>query len=143
MAGWIAGAKRRALSSTDWNPSIMNFELNKLDLAAAASEKCDALLVLVSAEACAGKDALSTLVNQAVKSGDLETKAGKLLQVYRAPGLACTRAVLVGAGDGSARQIRQAVAAAVGALKSSTVKRLVVCFAQTPTDDGVRAALLS
>lgn len=120
----------------------MNFELKKLDLATAASEKCDALLVLVSAEACAGKDALSTLVRQAVKSGDLETKAGKLLSLYRAPGLAGTRAVLVGVGDGSARQIRQAVAAGVAALKSSTVKRLVVCFGQAPSDDGVRAALL-
>ena len=89
----------------------MNFELKRLDPATAAAEKCDALLVLVSGDSCAGKDALSTLVNQALKAGDLETKQGKLLQVYQAPGLACTRAVLLGAGDGSARQVRQSVAA--------------------------------
>ena len=120
----------------------MNFELKKLDLAAAANEKCDALLVLVSGDTCAGKDALSVLVNQALKAGDLETKAGKLLQVYQASGLACTRAVLLGAGDGSARQLRQAVAAGVAALKSGAVKRLAVCFTQAPEDDAVRAALL-
>jgi leucyl aminopeptidase len=120
----------------------MNFELKKLDLAAAANEKCDALLVLVSGDSCAGKDALSVLVNQALKAGDLETKAGKLLQVYQASGLACTRAVLLGAGDGSARQVRQAVAAGVAALKSGAVKRLAVCFTQAPEDDAVRAALL-
>ena len=95
----------------------MNFELKKLDIAAAANEKCDALLVLVSGDSCAGKDALSVLVNQALKAGDLESKAGKLLQMYQANGLACTRAVLLGAGDGSARQVRQAVAAGVAALK--------------------------
>ncbi len=120
----------------------MNFELKKLDLAAAANEKCDALLVLVLGDACAGKDALSVLANQALKAGDLETKAGKLLQVYKASGLACTRAVLLGAGDGSARQVRQAVAAGVAALKSGAVKRLAVCFTQAPEDDAVRAALL-
>lgn len=120
----------------------MNFELKRLDLATAAAEKCDALLVLVSGDSCAGKDALSALVNQALKAGDLETKAGKLLQVYQAPGLACTRAVLLGAGDGSARQVRQAVAAGVAAIKSSPVKRLAICFAQAPGDDAVRAALL-
>jgi len=120
----------------------MNFELKKLDLAAAANEKCDALLVLVSGDSCAGKDALSVLVNQALKAGDLETKAGKLLQVYQGSGLACTRAVLLGAGDGSARQVRQAVAAGVAALKSGAVKRLAVCFTQAPEDDAVRAALL-
>ena len=120
----------------------MNFELKKLDLAAAANEKCDALLVLVSGDSCAGKDALSVLVNQALKAGDLETKAGKLLQVYQGSGLACTRTVLLGAGDGSARQVRQAVAAGVAALKSGAVKRLAVCFTQAPEDDAVRAALL-
>jgi len=120
----------------------MNFELKKLDLAAAANEKCDALLVLVSGDTCAGKDALSVLVNQALKAGDLETKAGKLLQVYQGSGLACTRTVLLGAGDGSARQVRQAVAAGVAALKSGAVKRLAVCFTQAPEDDAVRAALL-
>ncbi|MDP2367572.1 leucyl aminopeptidase [Rhodoferax sp.] len=121
----------------------MNFELKRLDLATAAAEKCDALLVLVSGDSCAGKDALSVLVDQALKAGDLETKPGKLLQVYRAPGLACTRAVLLGAGDGSAKQVRQAVAAGVAAIKSSSVKRLAICFADAPTDDGVRAALLA
>ena len=121
----------------------MNFELKKLDFTTASAEKCDALLVLVTGDACAGSDALSVLVNQALKSGDLETKPGKLLQAYRVPGLACTRAVLLGAGDGSAKQLRQAVAAGVAALKSSPVKRLVICFADAPTDDGVRAALLA
>ena len=91
----------------------MDFELKRLDFATAAIEKCDALLVLVAGDSCVGKDALTALVNRALKAGDLETKVGKLLQIYQAPGLACTRAVLLGAGDGSARQVRQAVAAGV------------------------------
>jgi leucyl aminopeptidase len=56
----------------------MNFELKKLDLEAAAIEKCDLLAVLVPEEFKPGRDALSALVAQAVKQGTLP-KVGKHL----------------------------------------------------------------
>ena len=121
----------------------MNFELKSLDLTGAAALPCDALVVLLPAAFKPGKDALSTLAAQALKAGDLDTKPGKLLSLYRPAGVACARAVLVGAGEGSAKQVRQAVTAAIGAIRSGTgtVKKLVLCFAASASEDAVRAAV--
>ena len=121
----------------------MNFELKSVDLAGAAELPCDALVVLVTSDFKPGKDALSTLVSQALKAGDLESKPGKLLSLYRPGQARCGRAVLVGAGDGSAKQVRQAVTAAISALRSGTpgVKKLAVCFATGGSAEAVRAAV--
>jgi len=120
----------------------MNFELKPLDLAACAAEKCDALIVLVSdafgADKAAGTDALSQLIAQARKSGDLDTKTGKLLHMYRNSAASATRLVLVGAGDGSVRQQRQALAAAMAAVKHPSVHKLLVSFAGAPAQAAVR-----
>ncbi|MBS0318572.1 MAG: leucyl aminopeptidase, partial [Proteobacteria bacterium] len=124
----------------------MNFELKTLDSTGAARDRCDALIVLVTQTCKPGADALAQLVGEALKAGDLETKPGKLLQLYRNPAVAAPRAVLVGAGDGSARQIRLAVQAAVGAIKSGPVRRVCICFAGTAaevSDAAVRAAVLA
>ena len=56
----------------------MNFELKPMGLVVASTEKCDALVILVPADFKAGKDDLSALVAQALKSADLEAKPGKL-----------------------------------------------------------------
>jgi len=119
----------------------MNFELKSLDLAACAKEKCDALVVLVSEAFQPGKDALSQLVEQARKSGDLDSKPGKLLQMYRPAAAVATRVLLVGAGDGSARQTRQAVAAAVAAVKGPALRKLLISFAGAPAQKAVRAVV--
>ncbi|PHM19483.1 MAG: leucyl aminopeptidase [Curvibacter sp. PD_MW3] len=121
----------------------MNFELKSLDLAAAAALTSDALVVLVPAGFKPGKEALSALIGQALKAGDLESKPGKLLSLYRPAQAKSTRVVLAGAGDGSAKQVRQAVAAAVGALRAGTpsVKKLALCFATAPSSGAVRAAV--
>lgn len=119
----------------------MDFELKTLALASAAAEKCDALILLVGESFKPGKDALARLAGDALKSRDLEPKPGKLLQAYRSPGIAATRVVLAGAGDGSAKRVHAAVQAAVGALRSSTVKRLVICMAPDADGDAVRAAV--
>ena len=117
----------------------MNFELKSFDLAAAAAFKCDALLLLVADGFKPGKDPLSQFVQQAVKAGDFETKAGKLLQSYQSAAVAAPRLVLAGAADGSARQLRKAVAAGVAACRANTVKRLLVLVAGAePDDQGVR-----
>jgi len=121
----------------------MNFELKSLDLAAAAALTSDALVVLVPAGFKPGKEALSALIGQALKAGDLESKPGKLLSLYRPAQAKAPRVVLAGAGDGSAKQVRQAVAAAVGVLRAGTpsVKKLALCFATAPSSGAVRAAV--
>jgi leucyl aminopeptidase len=121
----------------------MNFDLKSLDLAGAAAQACDALVVLLPAGFKPGKDVFSAQIVQALKAGDLETKAGKLLALYRPAGAKCGRALLVGAGDGSPRQVRLAVNAALGALRAGTpaVKKLVLCFAHVPPAGAVRAAV--
>lgn len=119
----------------------MNFELHSMGLTEAQNEKCDALILLVSDDFKAGKDSLSILVQQALKAGDLDTKTGKLLSLYRVPKTQATRMVLVGAGKGSTRDVRAAVQAAYAAAKAASVKKLVVCFAGNSDAAAVRAVV--
>jgi leucyl aminopeptidase len=124
-----------------WKSLIMNFELKTFDLGDAAKEKCDALVVLIGSAFKPGKDALSALTASALKAGDLETKAGKTLVFYRPAGLPCARAVVAGIGEGSAKEVRQALSAAIAAVKTTSLKKLVICFAGPLTDVTVRAAV--
>jgi leucyl aminopeptidase len=119
----------------------MDFELKTLNLAGAAAEKCDALVLLVTEGFKPGKDALSRLAADALKARDLEAKPGKMLQAYRSAGVAATRVVLAGAADGSGKRVHSAVAAAVGTLRTSGVKRLLVCLPDGADDEAVRAAV--
>jgi leucyl aminopeptidase len=119
----------------------MNFELKTFDLTGATREKCDALMVLVSDAFKPGKDVLSTLLTQTLKTGDLETKAGKPLVLYHTSGVACERLVLASVGAGSAKEVQKAVVAAVTAIKTPNVKKLTICFASMPEQAAVRAAV--
>ena len=119
----------------------MNFELKSMGLVAASTEKCDVLIVLVPQDFKAGKDDLSTLLAQTLKSGDLETKPGKCLPLYRPVQANAARAVLVGVGSGSARDVRSAVTAALASVKSPSLKKLLVCFAAPAREDAVRAVV--
>ena len=119
----------------------MNFDLKALELAAAASEKCDLLIALIPEGFKPGKDALSTLAALALKNGDLLTKAGKHVQLYQVPAVAARRVVLLGAGDGSARAVRQALLAVGGALKAPQTKRAVLCFGGAAQAGAVGAAV--
>ena len=119
----------------------MNFELKNFDLASAATQSCDALIVVVLDPFKPEKGIVAELVAQAIKAGDLQTKPGKLLQAYRPAGFACTRLVLACAGDGSAKHVRQAVAAAVSAVKTPAVKRVAICFTSAPNAVWVGAAV--
>ena len=110
---------------------IMNFELKALAPADLPAEKCDVLVVLVANDLPGknffkGKDACSQLASLATKSGDFETKAGKLLVSYRPQGLNAVRVIFVGTGDGSVKSIRLAVLAAIGALKGSNASKVVI-----------------
>ena len=119
----------------------MNFDLKTLELPAAAIEKCDLLVVLVSEGFRPGQDALSVLVAHALKSGDLETKAGKHLQLYLAPAVSARRVVLLGSGNGSARNVRQALQSIAMTFKLLQVNRAVVCFAGDAQAESVCAAV--
>ncbi|QIL79853.1 leucyl aminopeptidase [Diaphorobacter sp. HDW4A] len=119
----------------------MNFELTTLTLSAASSQKCDALIVLVPEGVKPGKDAVSAILAQALKSGDLELKAGKNLQIYASPLLAARRVILAGTGDGSVRSVRLALAAVANVLKSPKVKKAVVVFAGKASGEAVATAV--
>ena len=119
----------------------MDFELKTLGLAGAAAGKCDALVMLVAESFKPAKDALSKLAAEALNAGHLEAKPGKLLQAYRTAGIAAARVLLAGCGSGSGKQVYAAVQAAVGSLRTSGVKRLVICLPQDASQDAVRAAV--
>lgn len=106
----------------------MDFELKTLPRARISSEKCDALVVLIPQDFSSTADPVSVLTALAIKSGDFEAKPGKLLNTYRTLGIAATRILLVGAGDGSPKHVRTAVTAALGALKGSNAQRAVLCL---------------
>jgi len=119
----------------------MDFELKTLDLAGAASDKTDVLLVLVAEGFQAGKDPVSRIAAAALEAKDLEAKPGKLLQAYRPEGVAASRVILAGAGDGSGRRVQAAVQAALGTLRSSNAKKLTMLLPPDSGDDAVRAAV--
>ncbi len=120
----------------------MNFELKTALLDNAALEKLDALIVLVGTNFVPATGRLSDLVQQAVKLGDLDTKAGKLLQLYATAGVTAPRLVLAGAGDLSAHHIRRAVLGAVATLKpAKNVKKLGIWIAPAAGAEAVAAAV--
>ena len=106
----------------------MDFELKTLTLATICNEKADALIVLVPEGLVAGDDAVSTLAALAIKSGDFETKPGKLLSAYRTAGIAAPRVLLAGVGDASVKSVRTALTAATNSLKTGNAQRAIVCL---------------
>ncbi|CAM8657009.1 PepB Leucyl aminopeptidase [Comamonadaceae bacterium] len=121
----------------------MNFELKPLNLVALANEKADLLILMVAQDFKAGKDELSLLVAQALKHGDFVAKAGTVLPLYRPVQSNATKVLLVGIGEGHARQVRTALAACAASLKSGSLKKLVVAFAAPAQEDAVRAVPLA
>ncbi|MDQ3058535.1 MAG: leucyl aminopeptidase [Pseudomonadota bacterium] len=123
----------------------MDFELKTLTLASICNEKADALIVLIPEGLPAADDPVSTLAALAIKSGDLQTKPGKLLSAYRTAGIAAPRVLLASVGDGSARSVRSALIAALGALKTSNAQRVMVCLSALTElqPEVVRAAVVA
>ena len=100
----------------------MNFQLKSLTLAQATTLSTDALVVLVPATLPRDSSPLGTLVTQAVRAGDLDlAKPGKLLPMWRVPGIQAPRLVLVTLGEGQPKHWRQAVTAAMASLKGTQV----------------------
>lgn len=61
----------------------MNFDLKSMDLRAAASEKCDQLVLLVAEGFSGGADPLAVIVQDALRHKDFEPKPGKSLALYQ------------------------------------------------------------
>lgn len=119
----------------------MDFQLKTLSAAAACSTRCDALVVLFGKDAPASRDTLSRLWAQALKDGDVKEQGGRVLTLYRHADLAAPRVVLAGMGDGSVKSVRQAVAAAVSAVKAAPVRQVVIWFAGDATPEQAGAAV--
>ncbi len=121
----------------------MDFQFKALTLAQAATEKADALIVLVSRDESGGKEALAKLIATVRKAGDLPAKAGEILSMYRAHEVAAPRLVLAAIDDGKPAAVRNAVAAAMAALKPARAKRVVVAFASAASQAALRAAVMA
>ncbi len=119
----------------------MNFDLKSMDLARAAREKCDLLVVLLPEGFAPGEDALGSLAAQALRAKDVQTQPGKSLQLYQVPGVAARRVVLAGVGKADARAVRQALAALAPVLRQGAPRHAVVCFAGTAPGEAVEAAV--
>ena len=119
----------------------MNFALKPLDLRSLSSEKTDALLIFVTSAFKPDKDAVSGWIAKVLKSGDLAPKAGEMLAIFQPDGLACSRLLLMHVGDGAPTEVRKAITAGMGVLKSAKPKAVTLCFLHTPTPQSLRAAL--
>ena len=118
----------------------MNFELLSLSWAKAASLKTDGLVVLVTDKQKHDTGLLSTMLEQAQKTGDFSTAAGQCMVWWKPPGLAALRLVLVGVGQGRAVDIRQGVTAGISALKKSKAQTLTVLMHEAQAEHLVVAA---
>jgi len=119
----------------------MNFELKALGQDALGRQKTDVLLVFLTTAFKPGKDALSKLIAGVLKSEDLTNMGRQVLDIYRPTGLACSRLVLLHAGEGAQADIRKAVAAGVALLKPSKPAHVTLFFTENPTAQTLRAAV--
>ena len=122
----------------------MNFELKALSAAAAAREKCDLLLVLVSEQAASGtfgSDAIGAMVAHAVKQGDFALSCGKQLPLYQVPAIAARRVVLLGVGAGSPKDVRNALMGCSAVLKAEGIAKAVLSFGFSAGTQAVAAAV--
>ena len=116
----------------------MNFELKSLPSVRAAQHVTDLLAVLVTDLPKSASDPLGTLLVQAERSGDFQAKPGQTLSMWKVPGFRASRLVLIGAGAGQPRQLRQALAAAALAIKSAKAGHATVML---PAGHEAHAAL--
>ena len=96
-----------------------------------ATLRGDALVIVLPADKSQWRlpKALADVVQDAVKHGDLELKAGKTLYLHRPAGVTAPRVVASVAANGEPKAFKAAVAAALGPLKGTGVKQLVVAWA--------------
>jgi leucyl aminopeptidase len=113
----------------------MNFELKTLSLAQAAAAPAALLIVLLdksgTAKTKATGGAIAALIAQAHAAGDMDGAAGKILSTYSVTDVKAAKTTLAGVGEGSARDVHKAVAAAVAGFKPASADKapkIIVCL---------------
>jgi leucyl aminopeptidase len=131
----------------------MNFDLQAMGWQACDTAKCDVLILLVPASSATAKadakkpkphakshsqpapaaSSLQQLMQSALAQADLDTATGKLLSCYRPAGLQARQVILVGAGQGAARDVSRATQAAMAACKlpkDAKSAKVLICLAE-------------
>ena len=110
-----------------------------------ASFVCDALVVVLVGDAVpAGLDAsIAAIVDDAVKQGDLQLKAGKQVYLHRPAGIKAPRVVIASAGAGGAKAVRNALASAFGSLKGLGAAHVAVALSGATPDAAQAEALVA
>ncbi len=109
----------------------MDFRTQSASLDALAGVSADALVLVLAGDSVpAGLDpVLAAAVNDAIKLGDFELKAGKTLVLQRVAGVKAPRLVLAAAGAATLKAGRNAVQAALGQLKTRGAAHAALAFA--------------
>ena len=102
----------------------MNVQLLDRTLDACFSDSVDALVVMYGLKFKPGKDALSVVVETAIRKGDFELKPGKVLQLYGVPGIKARRVLVCSAMTLQRADLSPAVGAVWSALRDSQAKRV-------------------
>ena len=106
----------------------MDFQTLALPEAGVAGINADALIVVLPATGDLPKfgGAVDAALEDAIKGGDLERKAGKTVYLPRVDGVKAGRVVLAVARDSTAKAFKAAVASALAIVKSSPARHLAV-----------------
>lgn len=83
---------------------------------------------------------LSRTIAAAIALGDFKTQAGSTLHLYQSPAAVARKVLLVGAGTGSAADVRTAIAAARAVLRGVGIRSASVCWAATVEDASAAVA---
>ncbi len=125
----------------------MDFTHRIVGAESVASIDVDALVVVAAGDAVDGSlgPAIAGIVGDAIASGDLEWKKGKLLYVHRPAGLGARRLVVAVAADSSAKAFKAAAGKAFTALKATGAKSIAIAASGiAPMDDAhAEAAVLA
>ena len=122
----------------------MDFRSQNTTTDSLSKTSADALLVVVAGEPAQQRlDAsLATLLDEALRSGDLSAKAGRTLYLHRPAGLKVPRLVFSVAADAGAKAFKAAVTAGLAVVKPLGVKHLAVAFGGGPLDAAHAEALV-
>lgn len=109
----------------------MDFKTQPIGVAGLATVAADALVLVVTGTGVpAGlPQPLADALADALKAGDFSIKAGQVLYAHRVAGVKAPRVVFAAAADGSAKALRKALGAALGALKAGGAAKVAVAFA--------------
>jgi leucyl aminopeptidase len=106
----------------------MDFKTRVLAASGLSGAVTDALLLVVHGNQVPASlpQPLADVLAAAAKAGDFAFKPAQVFYAHQVAGIKAARVMFVGAGDGSAKAFRKAIAAAVGQLKNSGAKQLLV-----------------